>query len=191
MKSYQEVLEFWFGNSDDPDYGKPKKYWFVKDEAFDQTVRSQFVATYQQAAEGNLNHWQEFPLSCLALIIVLDQFPRNMFRGQPQAFATDDQALSIAEFAIAQGFDQALLPVQRWFIYLPFEHSENLKDQQKSVELLSTLRDDPDSQDAIDYGYRHLKVIAQFGRFPHRNAILGRQSTPAEEAFLSQPKSSF
>ena len=114
-----------------------------------------------------------------------------MFRGTPQAFATDWQALSAAQYAIAQGYDRELLPVQRWFIYLPFEHSENLDHQNQSVSLFEQLSDDPDSADTIQYAIRHRKVILRFGRFPHRNAILGRVSTAQEEEFLQEPGSSF
>ena len=186
-----KILAFWFGEPDDPEYGKPRQAWFTKNAAFDEEVRSRFLDNYQQAATGQLNHWQESPYSCLALILLLDQFPRNMFRGQPQAFATDSHALALAQYAVSQGFDQQLLPVQRWFIYMPFEHSENLAHQRRCVELFSTLKNDPDSASTIDYAYRHLQVIERFGRFPHRNPILGRESTPEEVAFLKQPGSSF
>jgi uncharacterized protein (DUF924 family) len=191
MTKFEEILDFWFGQPDAADYGKPRKEWFIKNINFDEEVRSRFLETYQKAASDELDSWQKKPLSCLALIILLDQFPRNMFRGKPQAFATDERALKVAKYACDRGFDKELLPVQRWFIYCPFEHSENLEDQQKAVKLFSTLKDDPDSASAIDYAYRHLKVIERFGRFPHRNKILGRQSTPKEEEFLKQPGSSF
>ncbi len=188
---YQAILDFWFGKPDTVDYGKPKKFWFIKDTKFDQEVRSRFLSTYELAASYQLDNWKKSPLSCLALIILLDQFPRNLFRQQPQSFATDTQALKFAKYAISQEFDCQLLPVQRWFIYLPFEHSENLTHQHQAVALFSTLRDDPDSVSTIDYAYRHLKVIERFGRFPHRNLILGRISTPEELDFLQQPGSSF
>ncbi len=191
MSQFKEILEFWFGKPDGEDYGKPRKAWFVKNAKFDEEVRSRFLQDYQQAAAGQLDHWQKSPYSCLALIILLDQFPRNMFRDRPQAFATDAQALKFAQYAVAQGFDEELLPVQRWFVYLPFEHSENLEHQHYCIELFSTLKDDPGSADTIDYAYRHLKVIERFGRFPHRNRILGRASTPEEAEFLKQRGSSF
>ncbi len=191
MLQVNEILDFWFGKPEDADYGKIRKFWFTKNLEFDQEVRSRFLSVYQQAAAGQLDEWQTSPHSCLALIIMLDQFPRNMFRSQPQAFATDPQALSIAQYALTQGFDQQLLPIQRWFIYMPFEHSENLEYQRQSVELFSTLKDDPDCASGIDYAHRHLKVIERFGRFPHRNQILVRESTPEEVEFLQQPGSSF
>lgn len=188
---YELILQFWFGSLEQPNYGKQRKEWFIKNPEFDHEVRAKFLEIYEQAATGNLDHWKESPLSCLALIILLDQFPRNMFREQPKAFATDEKALNLAKYAIAQGFDRQLLPVQRWFIYLPFEHSENLADHHLNIQLFSTLKDDPDSASTIDYAYRHLEIIERFGRFPHRNIILGRSTTLEEEEFLSQPGSSF
>lgn len=187
----QDILDFWFGMTDNPEYGKPRKFWFAKSEGFDEEVKSRFLATYEQAARGELDHWQASPQGSLALIILLDQFPRNMFRNQAQAFATDSKALAIAEQAIKQGFDRQLLPIQRWFVYIPFEHSENLENQRYCLELFSNLQDDPDSASAISYAQLHYNVIERFGRFPHRNVILGRESTPEEEIFLLQPDSSF
>ena len=186
-----EVLDFWFGRSNSPEFGKIQKKWFEKDLAFDEEVRSGFLSQYELAASGQLDSWQESPENCLALIILLDQFPRNMFRGTPQAFATDSKALAAAERAVENKFDRQLLPVQRWFIYLPFEHSENLEHQQKSVELFSNLQGETDSELVINYAIRHLEVIERFGRFPHRNQILGRETTPAEAEFLKQPGSAF
>lgn len=186
-----DILSFWFGSPDDRSFGKPHKAWFTKDLEFDRSIRSQFLNDYEKAARGELNPWKEAPHSCLALILLLDQFPRNLFRGFPQAFATDAQALEIAQWAIAHQFDRVLLPVQRWFLYLPFEHCENLAEQRRSVTLFQQLQDDPDSASTIDYAIRHYQVIERFGRFPHRNAILGRESTPEEVAFLQEPGSSF
>ena len=191
QEQFQQILDFWFGKPDSPNYGKPRREWFIKSEEFDREITVRFLSYYPQAATGKLDSWQNQPLGCLALIILLDQFPRNMFRKQPQAFATDAQALKFAKYAVTQEFDQQLLPVQRWFIYLPFEHSENLADQHRAVELFSSLKDDPDSASSIEYAHRHLQVIERFGRFPHRNTILGRPSTAEEQEFLQQPGSSF
>lgn len=191
MINPSDILDFWFTPTHLDSFGQPQGNWFKKDPQFDQTVRSQFLSTYQQAANYQLDHWQNTPHSCLALIILLDQFPRNMFRNKAEAFATDKQALEVAQGAISQSFDQQLLPVQRWFIYLPFEHSENLADQQTAMRLFSTLKDHPDSQKAIDSAEQHYQIIKTFGRFPHRNNILGRKNTPEEDTFLSQPGSSF
>jgi len=189
--NYQSILDFWFDEPNSPDYGKEKKEWFTRSYQFDEEIRARFLSTYTQAASGQLDHWHENPSSCLALILLLDQFPRNLFRNTPQAFATDTQALCFAKKAVSQGFDRELLTVQRWFIYLPFEHSENIADQSKSVELFSTLADDPASQTTIEYAYRHLEIIQRFGRFPHRNSILNRPDTEEETKFLLSEKSFF
>lgn len=191
MSQAKAILDFWFGKPDEPDFGKPRKFWFTKNSEFDQEVRNRFLTDYQQAAKSQLEDWKTSPESCLALIILLDQFPRNMFRNQPQAFATDSQALSYAQYAVTVGFDQQLLPIQRWFIYLPFEHSENLIDQRQCVDLYQQLKDYPEMADGINYAVKHLEVIERFGRFPHRNQILGRDSTPEEVEFLKQRGSSF
>ena len=189
--NYEAILTFWFGNQEAADYGKPQKFWFIKNIERDHQIKDIFESTYLQAKAAQLDNWKEEALSCLALVIILDQFPRNMYRGQPQAFATDSQALELAQYAIAKGYNRGLLPVQRWFLYLPYEHSENIADQYTSVKLFSTLGDDRDSQSSIAYAERHLKIIQDFGRFPHRNQILGRESTPEEIKFLKQPGSGF
>jgi uncharacterized protein (DUF924 family) len=194
MATVEEVLQFWFSTpqSEEAQYLKRRKVWFGKNPEFDQAIHSRFLTTYDQAASGELDAWQATPEGCLALILLLDQFPRNLFRGQPQSFATDPQALSLALAAIAQSFDQALAPIQRIFIYLPLEHSENLEHQRQSVALFQQLTShSPELADVFDYAVRHQTVIERFGRFPHRNAILGRDSTAAELEFLTQPGSSF
>lgn len=185
------ILECWFGALDDPAFGQQRDYWFRKDPAFDRALADKFGPVYERAARGEFAPWERAPHSCLALTIVLDQFPRNLFRDSPQAFATDAQALAVARSAIEQGFDRELLPVQRWFFYLPFEHSEDLADQEAGLRLWDGLRDDLASAGAIEFARRHWEVIARFGRFPHRNAILGRSSSPEELAFLEQPGSHF
>ncbi len=189
--NYEAILKFWFGEQESADYGKPQKFWFIKDLERDRQIKEIFEPIYLQAKAAELDRWREEASSCLALIIVLDQFPRNIYRGQPQAFATDAQALALARYAIAKGYDRVLLPVQRWFLYLPYEHSENLADQETAVKLFSSLKDNPNSQSSIAYAEGHLKIIKDFGRFPHRNQILGRESTPEEIEFLKQPGSGF
>lgn len=187
----REILEFWFGPADSPDRGRPRKEWFRKDPQFDGLVRSRFANIHPQAVAGIYDDWQELPEGSLALAIALDQFPRNMYRGEARAFASDELALKVAREAVARGWDRKLLPVQRWFMYLPYEHCEDRKTQEEAVALFETLRGDRDSASSIDYAYRHRDVIARFGRFPHRNAILGRTSTPEELEFLSQRGSGF
>jgi uncharacterized protein (DUF924 family) len=189
--NYSEILDFWFGAPDSPEYGQIHSQWFTKNPEFDQQMRSLFLPQYQLAATGELDDWKKQPLSCLALIILLDQFPRNVFRDTPQSFATDHLAVQLADWAIEQGFDRQVLLVQRWFIYLPLEHDENLVNQERSVQLFAAFKDDPQSSNTYEYALRHRDIIAQFGRFPHRNSILGRKSTPAETEFLQQPGSSF
>ncbi|XWK88796.1 MAG: DUF924 family protein [Phormidium sp.] len=191
MANFQEILNFWFGTPDRSNYGKPRDVWFSKNSEFDQQVKTRFLSDYELAASGKLNYWQDHPESCLALIILCDQFPRNMFRDRPKAFATDPQALAFAQYAVEREFDRQFIPVKRWFFYLPFEHSENLEHQRQSLALFEQLRDDLDSVSCIDYAIKHLKIIERFGRFPHRNQILGRETTPEEAEFLKEPVSSF
>ena len=191
MARFEEILDFWFGSPQSVDYGKERSFWFTKNPEFDKELGDRFLLDYEQAARGELDYLQNSPLGYLALVLLLDQFPRNLFRGTPKSFATDAKALSVAKNAVERGYDRALLPAQRWFIYLPFEHSENLADQERSVELFSTLSGDRASVSTIDYAFRHKAVIERFGRFPHRNKILGRETTPAEAEFLTQPGSSF
>jgi uncharacterized protein (DUF924 family) len=191
VASWSEVLEFWFGPRSAPDYGRSRERWFVKSAEFDAEVRERFVGTWVAAAQHQLDDWMDRPDSALALIIVLDQFPRNMFRASAKAFVADRQAQAVAEKYVARGWDRELTPAERWFVYLPFEHAESLPLQERSVALFETLKHDPESASAIDYAHRHHEIIARFGRFPHRNAILGRDSTPEELEFLKQPGSSF
>lgn len=186
----EDVLTFWF---QDPtgQTATNRKEWFTRDPTFDQEIRDRFLPLYEQAASGQLEPWQATAPGTLALILVLDQFPRNLFRGDPRSFATDGQALALTQAAIARGFDQALPLIQRWFVYLPLMHSEDLEMQNQSVAVFQQFEHDPATQSSYPYAIKHRDVIQQFGRFPHRNAILGRASTPAEVAFLQQPGSSF
>jgi len=177
-----EVLAFWFGGA--AEYGVAQKRWFQKDPAFDAEVRRRFLPLHAELA-GN-GEWLDAPRECLARIIVLDQFPRNMFRGSARAFATDALALAAARHAIASGYDRDWLRVEKIFGYLPFEHSEALADQELACELMRPL-----GEEQYDYAVRHKAIIERFGRFPHRNAILGRESTPEEVEFLKQPGSGF
>jgi uncharacterized protein (DUF924 family) len=189
--SWQEVLEFWFGAPGSPEFGRPRAAWFVKSAEFDALIRDRFLATHEAAAAGALDAWSTRPLGALALAVALDQFPRTIFRGTPRAFAADARALAVARGAVARGFDEVLLPVQRWFVYLPYEHAEELAAQRESLRLFERLAVDAAGAGTLTYAMRHYAVIERFGRFPHRNAILGRASTPEELAFLDQPGSSF
>ena len=185
----QQVLLFWFGPP--PTRGRRDARWFGKNDAFDRECRTRFLPLHERAAAGELDSWKEEAAKCLALVLLLDQFPRNMFRGTPRAFATDARALKAARHALGQGFDKGMLPVERMLLYLPFEHSETLADQVLACELTQPLEAFPDTEDAYRYAVAHHGIIERFGRFPHRNAILGRDSTPEETEFLKQPGSGF
>ena len=200
MQKYRDriesILTFWFGHPTAKDYGQYRKAWFVKNPDFDQQIRQQFLADYENAATGQYDDWKETPRNAVALLLLLDQFPRNLFRNQARSFATDSQALALAKNLVNRGQDKSLPAVQRFFVYVPFEHSEVLADQNRCVELMQTLiATVPDMDEALkgglDYAIRHRNVIQRFGRFPHRNEILGRQSTPEEHEFLQQPGSHF
>ncbi|TMI18960.1 MAG: DUF924 domain-containing protein [Betaproteobacteria bacterium] len=183
------VLRFWFGAGEE--YGRRHKRWFEKDPSFDAEVSRRFLPLYEKLAAGAGREWLESRADCLARIVVLDQFPRQLFRGSARAFATDALALEAARHAITRGYDRSMLPVERMFAYLPFEHSESLEDQLKACELTAPLAAFPQTADAPRYALRHRDVIQRFGRFPHRNVALGRPSTPEEIEFLKQPASHF
>ncbi len=184
-----DVLLFWFGGPGL--HGKRHKRWFEKSDAFDGEIRERFAPLYEHAAAGKLAYWKSRPADCLALILVLDQFPRNMFRGTPRAFAADPLALEAARHGVALDYDRDMLPVERLFAYLPFEHIEVLADQVKACELTQPLEAFEATADAYRYAVAHREIVERFGRFPHRNAILGRSSTPEEIEFLKQPGSAF
>jgi uncharacterized protein (DUF924 family) len=185
----REVLLFWFGAP--LEQGKRHKNWFEKNAAFDREIRERFLPLYEKAAGGQLAHWKQRAADCLALIVVLDQFPRNIFRDEARAFAADPLALEAARHAVAQGFDSTLRPVERLFMYLPFEHSERLEDQLRACELMEPLRAFPETADTYRYAQAHRDIVQRFRRFPHRNAALGRTSTAEEIEFLKQPGSGF
>lgn len=188
----QDVLDFWFLPPDNPDYGQARGEWFRKDDAFDAHIRARFGTLIDAAIEGGLRAWDATPHGALARLIVLDQFTRNVYRGTPRAFAGDTRALALAVALTQAGQDQLLPPMLRAFAYLPFEHAEDLAMQARAVELFQLLSQaQPGFDGMLDYAQRHQEVIARFGRFPHRNAILGRASTPQEVEFLRQPGSSF
>jgi uncharacterized protein (DUF924 family) len=191
MSSPQEVLDFWFGREGEEDYGEFREAWFNRDPEFDREIRDRFEPVYEQAAAGRLDHWKSEARSCLALIVVLDQFPRNMYRGDARMYAADEKAREAARHAVEHAYDRELSPYGRLFMYLPFEHSEELDDQRLSVELFRGLATEMGSEDLLGYAVRHLEIIERFGRFPHRNEILGRRTTPEETKFLSGPDSSF
>jgi uncharacterized protein (DUF924 family) len=185
MSTAEDILAFWFAEGPETF----RKAWFVKDPAFDAEIATRFGALVAPAREGALDGWAATPRGALALLILLDQFPRNLHRGSAEAFASDEHARAIARHAVLRdSFDHALAPAQRIFLYLPFEHGEALADQDLSVALFEGLRDIPAMAapgGTIDYAWRHRAVILRFGRFPHRNDALGRPSTAAELAWLA------
>jgi len=177
----RDILNFWCSDQTQP-------YWFKKDPAFDAEIRRLFLDSYERAMDGKFTDWQKTPEGSLALLILLDQFPRNMFRGTPRAFASDELARKVADWAVDRDFDLKYPEQQRIFFYLPFEHSEELDDQHRAVELVVQRCN---VGEYLRYALAHRDVIARFGRFPHRNDILGRRNTPDEEDYLRQPGAGF
>ncbi len=174
------VLDFWFTET------SPEQ-WFKRDDAFDATVRKRFAELYRRAAAGALDGWRQTPAGCVALAIVLDQFPRNMFRGDARAFATDAAARAVLRYALDRKFDAGLSARERQFLYMPLQHSEDPADQALSVALYAATGD----AGLVKWAEAHKRIIDRFGRFPHRNDVLGRTTTPDEAEFLTQPDSSF
>jgi uncharacterized protein (DUF924 family) len=172
IASPQSIIAFW------REAGPDK--WYEKDDAFDREIRERFLATHEAAAQGNLAGWENNPEGALALMILLDQFPRNMFRGSPRAFATDPLARAVTSRAIEKGFDRVVPRDLQNFFYLPFEHSENLADQERGVALCRAAGNEND----LKWAELHADIIRKFGRFPHRNQVLGRTTTAEEQAFL-------
>jgi len=178
--THQDIITFWFKTLE-------PKQWFIKDFALDKLITKRFQAVHHAAMLGELYMWRETPEGRLAEIIVLDQFSRNMFRDTPQAFASDTLALILAQEAIRQGDDQHVEIEQRAFMYMPYMHSESALIHEQAVKLF----DQPGTEYNYEFELKHKAIIDQFGRYPHRNAILGRQSTPQEIAFLKHAESSF
>jgi uncharacterized protein (DUF924 family) len=191
MTRPEDVLETWF----EGEPGTYRERWFKLDPAFDEALRQRLGPAAEAALRGELEDWAETPKGALALCILLDQLPRNLHRGTARAFAADPLARTVARHAVlGRAQDLALTEVERIFLYLPFEHSEDQTDQDLSVALFEGLRDDPlhaRPGGTVDYAWRHWRIIRRFGRFPHRNAALGRPTTSEEAAFLQQPGSSF
>lgn len=175
MQGIREIINFWF-------HTDTRKHWFDASEAFDERIRSVFAPLHRRAARGDLRIWETSAQGCLALCIILDQLPRNMYRGTKAAFATDAEALRVAERAIGLGFDRELDTEQKQFLYLPFMHSESVADQLRCYALYEAARLD----EQLVHAKEHLEIIRRFGRFPHRNAALGRLSSEDERRFLQQ-----
>ncbi|RSZ59240.1 DUF924 domain-containing protein [Massilia atriviolacea] len=189
----QDILDFWFLPEGTEGHDQPRQAWFRKSEAFDAEVVERFGHLLEHAVAGGLREWEEEgPQGALARIVLLDQLTRNAWRGQPASFSGDALALAAATRLVDSGADRTLTPVQRWFAYMPFEHAEDARMQERSVALFAGLAQYGEAfEGALDYAHRHRGVIARFGRFPHRNPILGRASTPEEAGYLEQPGSGF
>ena len=186
------VMDFWFGRYGDRGRDSPRRQWFEKSDAFDEQIRDRFGMLIPRAIAGDLQVWATKPEGAVAQILVLDQFTRNVYRGSAQAFAGDARALAAARALVDSGVDRTLPGVQRQFVYLPFEHAEDIGAQSDALRLFAQLeRDAPEVGELLVWAQRHHEIIARFGRFPHRNAALGRTSTPDEIEFLKQPGSSF
>ncbi len=181
MSALEDVLAFWFAEG-------RRLQWFQSSAAFDAEVRRALLAHHEAALAGGYESWRRDPRGCLALVILLDQVPRNLNRNSARAFACDAAALEVTRHALREGFDRALSEVERLFLYMPLEHSEDLKDQQDCVRLTATLES---NREWLSYAEQHRDIIARFGRFPHRNAVLGRDCSEEELDFLKQPNSSF
>ena len=200
-KAISEVLGFWFGDLREGELPDEEKQmtWWMKSEEFDDLVRQRFEKYVLLAEKGELSHWLETPLGTVAFIIVVDQFPRNIYRDTPEAFSRDSLALRTCIEGIEKGFDRGLHPVHRTFFYLPLMHSEDLEIQSLSVRKYSALENEyaqhPEIRETLacstDFAGRHFDIVKRFGRYPHRNAALGRESTPEETEFLKEPGSSF
>ncbi len=202
MLTPDDVLSYWFAELAEPSASpqavpSTTSRWFKGGPAVDEEIRQRFGDAREPARRGELDGWTATPRGTLALLLLLDQFPRNVYRDDPRSFASDAHGLAIARAAVARGDDLQVLPVQRTFFYLPFEHSEDLADQRIAVEKIRANHAGAQGEvkalleQTVDYAVRHQEVIARFGRFPHRNKIVGRPSTPEEEEFLKQPGSSF
>lgn len=185
------VLDFWFGDAADPDNVKRRgKFWFAATEAQDRAIRERFGSLHGRAQRGELDHWATDPQSALALILLLDQFTRNLYRGTASAFANDRRALAISGDGIARGLDGSLGVVERAFWYMPFQHCEDREVQRESVRLYKALLDDspaalaPFSKNTYEFAVLHCEIVERFGRFPHRNELLGRSSSSEEKEYL-------
>lgn len=187
--SPDDILDLWFGDRRAPPTAATSKRWFAKDEAFDTMLRERFGEALAAARRGELDAWASAADGALALIILLDQFGRNCHRGSAAMYAGDAKGLALAEDAIDRGFDRELRPVERTFVYMPFMHAEDLAAQERCVELFRAMG--ADGAQNLEYAIAHRDIVARFGRFPHRNELLGRESTDEEREFLKKPGSSF
>ncbi|WP_394837196.1 DUF924 domain-containing protein [Pendulispora rubella] len=191
MVSYDDVLTFWFGTNDLTKQLAPRRAWFAKDAEFDRTIAERFGTLLEEAGRGEHDAWRKSPASCLALLLLLDQFSRNVYRGTARAFANDPAAMQHCLYALDHGHDRQVAPVARWFFYMPLEHCESIERQRDAVARFKALEGSPSASVVIGFAEKHMHIVERFGRFPHRNATLGRESTPEEVEFLNQDGAGF
>ena len=177
MRLINEILDFWFVET-------KEAQWFSKDKMLDTQIKQRFLTVHNEAVSGAYNHWQDMADGALALVLVLDQFSRNLYRGTPKAYAYDDKAVAVSKLSIERGFHQSMPDVRKRFLYMPFMHSENLENQKQSVALFKSLGG---AEKSVDYAIKHMEIIEKFGRFPYRNKTLGRKTTDEEAAWLADP----
>ncbi len=185
------VINFWFGAPGTSEHGTNRAEWFKKDDAFDASITNNFLEDYERAASGHYDDWASTGKGALALLILLDQFPRNMFRNNAKSFATDPKALKIAASMVNGGQDKAMSKEEQFFVYLPFEHAEDITMQEQCLELTAAMPQGKTENSPYYWAKQHYDVIARFGRFPHRNEVLGRTNTPEEDDYLSNPGAGF
>lgn len=182
---WHDIYDFWFGAPGGAGHGDVREFWFGGGPSVDDEIRERFLGHYERAAAGDLGGWTDAPQSSVALIVLLDQFPRNIFRGDRRSFAADPLALEYARGLVSGPFHDGLITVEKLFAYLPFEHSEDIEDQKKCLDLYRAIDSHDQKEEWIDFAVQHFDIIERFGRFPHRNAILGRDSTQEELAWLA------
>lgn len=191
LATIEQIIDFWFGVPGDPGRGKRREIWWQSTPELDAEIRERFEATWEAGLRGDLDHWLDTRRGALALVILLDQFPRNMFRKSARAFSSDSKAMAVAREAIERGHDRDWPMAVGCFYYMPFEHSEDLADQERCLELFSAFEGEEDYEMTRGYVVEHRDIIARFGRFPHRNAVLGRESTDEERRYLEDPEVGF
>jgi uncharacterized protein (DUF924 family) len=194
----EEILQFWFGSVDPADASVGfEMRWFQKDPAFDREIHSRFHEDVDEACRGLRDHWCRTPVGLLATCILLDQFTRNLFRGSPRSWGTDPHTRALVKRALSEGLDRQIAPTQRTFVYLPLEHSEDVADHDRALLLFEAMLAEAGPAQApmvgmlLKYEHAHRDLIVRFGRYPHRNKVLGRKNTPEEDAYLAQPGAGF
>lgn len=191
MAEWRDIYDFWFGAPGSDGHGDVREFWFASTPDIDREIKERFLDRYRRAAAGDFEDWKSDARGWVALIVLLDQVPRNVFRGNPQSFAADPVALASAKQLEASPLNKELITVEKLFAYLPFEHSEQIDDQMKSVALCEAIDDHEQKAEWIEFAVLHRDIVAKFGRFPHRNAILDRDSTPEETAWLESSDQRF